>query len=63
MKEPAKDIIVSAELERPGKSTASKADLSSLQIAVFNAAARRVSAELGCGDVKLAGKLPAEERP
>ncbi|MFD9034585.1 hypothetical protein ACFVZW_26125 [Streptomyces sp. NPDC059567] len=62
MEEPAKDIIVSAELERPGESDASTANIPGLQVTVLNAAARSVATALGCGDPKLVDGVPAEER-
>ncbi|MFD9224419.1 hypothetical protein ACFWDI_31505 [Streptomyces sp. NPDC060064] len=59
MKEPAKKIIVAAELERSNKSEASEKDLPGLQITVLNAAARKVAAELGCqNDTKLVSGVP-----
>lgn len=59
MKEPAKEIIVAAELERPGKGAAETKDLPASQITVLNAAARKVATDLGCqNDTKLVEGVP-----
>ncbi|BFO15822.1 hypothetical protein SHKM778_22100 [Streptomyces sp. KM77-8] len=58
MGKPAKDILVHADLERPAKVRVSDERLSRGNIVLLNAAARQVSAELGCSAPTLSSGIP-----
>ncbi|BFO18399.1 hypothetical protein SHKM778_47870 [Streptomyces sp. KM77-8] len=58
MSEPAKEMLVHADLERPARVQVSEARLSRAGIVLLNAAARQVSAELGCTAPDLSSGMP-----
>ncbi|MEE1752265.1 hypothetical protein [Streptomyces sp. SP18CS02] len=62
MKAPAHEIVIAAELERDDRNEAAEADVRARQITVLNAAARKVSGELGCGpETELGTGVPQQE--
>ncbi|WP_309057822.1 hypothetical protein [Streptomyces sp.] len=58
LKAPAHEIIVVAELQRPLDHPADHPGIRDDQVTVVNAAARRVAADLGCADTRLAAGAP-----
>ncbi|MER7624844.1 hypothetical protein [Streptomyces sp. NPDC126503] len=58
LKAPAHEIVIVAELQRPLDDPADHPGLRDDQVTLVNAAARRVAADLGCTDTRLAAGAP-----